>query len=55
MADADRIAFPEILKQAVERYNWLEHTSCLMDNHYHLLTETRDRNLSTLLVGESGN
>jgi REP element-mobilizing transposase RayT len=28
------------------RYNWLCHTYCLMDNHYHLLIETPDGNLA---------
>lgn len=46
VTDADRIAFLDILKQVVERYNWLVHAYCLMDNHYHLLVETPDGNLS---------
>ena len=46
VADADRFAFLGILEQVVERYNWLVHTYCLMDNHYHLLIETPDGNLS---------
>ena len=44
--DADRVAFLEILGQVVDRFNWLVHTYCLMDNHYHLLVETPDGNLS---------
>ena len=46
VTDADRISFLEILKQVVERFNWLVHAYCLMDNHYHLLVETPDGNLS---------
>jgi REP element-mobilizing transposase RayT len=45
VTDADRISFLEILKQVVERFNWLVHAYCLMDNHYHLLVETPDGNL----------
>ena len=46
VTDADRIAFLDILKQIVERFNWSVHAYCLMDNHYHLLVETPDGNLS---------
>jgi REP element-mobilizing transposase RayT len=46
LTDTDRIAFLEILGQVVERFNWLVHAYCLMDNHYHLLVETPDGNLS---------
>jgi len=45
VTDADRIDFLGILKQVVERFNWLVHAYCLMDNHYHLLIETPDGNL----------
>jgi putative transposase len=44
--DADRRGFLEILARAVDRYNWLCHAYCLMDNHYHLLIETVDPTLS---------
>lgn len=37
--DHDRQAFLSIFARAVERYQWLCHTYCLMDNHYHLLLE----------------
>ncbi|WP_232068588.1 transposase [Nitrospira sp. KM1] len=30
----------------IERYNWLCHGYCLMDDHYHLLLETPQSNLS---------
>jgi len=46
LSDNDRIEFLEILSQAVETFNWLIHAYCLMDNHYHLLIETPDGNLS---------
>ncbi|HEU0197843.1 MAG TPA: transposase, partial [Nevskiaceae bacterium] len=44
--DADRVAFLEVLAEGVERFNWLVHAYCLMGNHYHLLVETPDGNLS---------
>lgn len=44
--DIDRQLFLEVLTLVVEKYNWLCHAYCLMDNHYHLLIETPDPNLS---------
>ena len=44
--DADRQGFLSILEQVNNRFNWLVHAYCLMDNHYHLLVETLDSNLS---------
>ncbi len=44
--DRDRERFLEILSSVVKRYNWLCYGYCLMDNHYHLLIETPDVNLS---------
>ncbi len=44
--DSDRYRFLSILASTVERYNWLCHAYCLMDNHYHLLIETVDPTLS---------
>ena len=44
--DTDRDKFLEVLKQTVERFNWLCHAYCLMTNHYHLLIETVDPTLS---------
>ena len=45
--DSDRENFLSLLGAVVERYNWLCHAYCLMDNHYHLLIETPDANLCT--------
>ena len=42
----DRRRFLSVLDEAVKRFNWLCHAYCLMDNHYHLLVETIDGNLS---------
>lgn len=44
--NADRERFLDVLGMVVSRYNWLCHAYCLMDNHYHLLIETPDGNLS---------
>src|SRR4030042_199112 len=44
--DEDRENFFGVLETVVKKYNWLCHAYCLMDNHYHLLVETRDANLS---------
>lgn len=44
--DKDREAFLNTLYDVNKRYNWLCHAYCLMDNHYHLLIETPDGNLS---------
>lgn len=45
-SDQDREEFLFILDTIVRRFNWLCHAYCLMDNHYHLLIETPDGNLS---------
>jgi putative transposase len=44
--DQDRYAFLDILEAVNKRYHWMCHAYCLMDNHYHLLIETPDGNLS---------
>jgi putative transposase len=38
--------FERLLTAVVRRYGWLCHTHCLMPNHYHLLIETPQPNLS---------
>ena len=43
---ADRYHFLSILEQACKRYQWSVFAYCLMDNHYHLLIETRENTLS---------
>lgn len=35
-----------ILHKVTERFHWLCHVYCLMDNHYHLVVETPEGNLS---------
>jgi REP element-mobilizing transposase RayT len=44
LSDQDRLDFLSILEQVCDRFNWLIHAYCLMDNHYHLLVETPDGN-----------
>ncbi|MBM4341551.1 MAG: hypothetical protein FJ110_18655 [Deltaproteobacteria bacterium] len=44
--DEDRGGFLDVLSMVVERFNWVCHSYCLMENHYHLLIETPDGNLS---------
>jgi len=42
----DREVFLGVLAEVVERYNWICHSFCLMTNHYHLVIETVEGNLS---------
>jgi REP element-mobilizing transposase RayT len=42
----DRLSFLEVLGSVCDECNWLCHAYCLMDNHYHLIVETPDANLS---------
>jgi REP element-mobilizing transposase RayT len=44
---SDMRLFMRVLGYAVRRFNWLIHAYCLMKNHYHLLLETPDANLSS--------
>src|SRR4030043_214633 len=44
--DEDRGGFLDVLSMVVERFKWLCHAYCLMKNHYHLLIETPNANLS---------
>ncbi|MDQ7005515.1 MAG: transposase [Ghiorsea sp.] len=44
--DSDRLLFLETFAQVVQRFGWLCHGYCLMDNHYHLLIQTPQANLS---------
>jgi len=44
--DADRADFLSVLGEVCAQYNWVCHAYCLMSNHYHLLIETPDGNLS---------
>lgn len=44
--DADREGFLATLAWVVERFKWICHAYCLMDNHFHLIIETPEGNLS---------
>jgi REP element-mobilizing transposase RayT len=44
--DGDRRRFCEVLGETVERFRWALHAYVLMDNHFHLLLETPEANLS---------
>ncbi|HWQ94956.1 MAG TPA: transposase [Gammaproteobacteria bacterium] len=44
--DEDRTAFLATLAWVVGRFGWICHAYCLMDNHFHLIIETPDANLS---------
>jgi putative transposase len=44
--DQDRLQFLTVLGEVVSRAGWLVHAYVLMDNHYHLLIDTPNGNLS---------
>ncbi|OGP99623.1 MAG: hypothetical protein A2026_02525 [Deltaproteobacteria bacterium RBG_19FT_COMBO_46_12] len=44
--ERDREKFLALLGKAKDRFSLVIHTYCLMDNHYHLLLETKEPNLS---------
>lgn len=46
VSDDDRIDWLGVLGQTCQRFNWVIHAYCQMSNHYHLLVETIDGNLS---------
>ena len=45
-AEADRLAWLETFSQVCSRFNWVCHAWCQMTNHYHLVVETAEGNLS---------
>lgn len=40
------MTFLDMLKDVNDDFNWSCHAYCLMNNHYHLLIETPEANLS---------
>jgi REP element-mobilizing transposase RayT len=46
LENQDRHKFLEVLSTVIERCSWLCHAYCLMKNHYHLMIETPEANLS---------
>ena len=43
---SDREDWLTLLEQVCERFNWRCHAYCQMTNHYHVVVETPDANLS---------
>jgi len=54
LTDEDRVTFLEVLADVVETHNLRCHAYCLMNNHYHLLLETPDANLSNSIRDLNG-
>ena len=46
LCDADRQRWLEILGKVCKRFNWICYSYCLMSNHYHVVVETVEGNLS---------
>ena len=46
MDDKDKDKFLEIVCEVAKLYHFKIHSYCLMDNHYHLLLENEEENLS---------
>ena len=46
LTDEDRAAWLDIFGEVCRRYNWVCHAYCLMTNHYHIVVETVEGNLS---------
>jgi len=44
--NGDRFRWLNVLDTVCSRFNWIVHAYCQMTNHYHLLVETPDGNLS---------
>lgn len=44
--DADRLLWLGVFGETCQRFNWVCHAWCLMGNHYHILIETNEPNLS---------
>ncbi|WP_295583705.1 transposase [uncultured Lamprocystis sp.] len=44
--ELDRVDWLEVVGQVCERFNWRCHAYCQMTNHYHLVVETPEGNLS---------
>lgn len=53
--DKDRGVFLSNLRDCIALHNLICHAYCLMDNHYHLLIETPDGNLSRAMRDINGN
>ena len=47
--DEHRTLYLACLVEALNRFGWICHVNCLMDNHYQLLIERPDANLSIVM------
>jgi REP element-mobilizing transposase RayT len=47
--DKDYAYFLDILKERKEKYNFKLYAFCLLPNHYHLLIETKEQNISKIM------
>ena len=52
--DDDRRRWLDVFKTVCERFNWICHAYCLMDNHYHIVVETVEGNLSKGMLQLNG-
>jgi len=46
LSDADRLNWLRVFADVCERFGWICHAWCQMTNHYHILIETPEANLS---------
>jgi REP element-mobilizing transposase RayT len=53
--DADRLVWLDVLEHVCSRYNFIVHSYCQMGNHYHLVVETPEANLSQGMRQLNGN
>jgi putative transposase len=44
--DDDRSGFLDVFASVIDQFNWVCYAYCLMTNHYHLLVQIPDGNLS---------
>lgn len=44
--DQDRHRFLDMLAEVCQRFHWRVYSYCLLDDHYHLVVETKEANLS---------
>lgn len=54
LSDRDRILFLKNLERCQKTHNFICHAYCLMDNHFHLVLETLDGNLSIAMRDING-
>ncbi|MBN2168297.1 MAG: transposase [Actinobacteria bacterium] len=52
--DAERAFFLNLLAKTVSEFNWSVYSYCLMSNHYHLIVQTHEANLSSGMMKLNG-